>query len=72
MEFSLTVLLFCITAFNVNNACKLDWSNDCVSNSDCCSGFCDNRHGTRELGVCSKSLGDILNVGGKIEICLIF
>lgn len=33
-------------------ACKPEWDNSCKSNSECCSGYCDNNNGQWAFGVC--------------------
>lgn len=32
--------------------CKWDWDNSCKSQSECCSGFCDNNDGKWRYGIC--------------------
>ena len=35
--------------------CKPLWFNMCKSDGECCSGYCDNRNGEWEYGVCKPS-----------------
>jgi len=37
------------------NACKPLWDNSCQTNTECCSGFCDNNNGQWAYGVCKTS-----------------
>ena len=32
--------------------CQKDWFNQCKSNRECCSNYCNNRNGTWLFGVC--------------------
>lgn len=58
MRFFLAILLFCIVFIagcGETNGCQPDWSNDCESNSNCCSGYCDNNDSIQwKTGVCKK------------------
>lgn len=57
MKFFLSILLFCIVFIvgcGETNSCQPDWSNDCESNSNCCSGYCDNNDGQSTTGICKK------------------
>ncbi len=45
--------------------CKPEWDNSCTSNSQCCTGFCDNNNGAWTYGVCKKTA----NGGGVALNC---
>lgn len=54
------LLLFCqLTVFKASPApdsdCQPDWYNKCKSNSECCSGYCDNKDGLWFYGLCRKN-----------------
>lgn len=41
-----------------DSGCKPEWYNKCRSNSDCCSGFCDDKNGQWFYGLCRKNTGE--------------
>ena len=53
--------------------CKPLWFNKCLSNSDCCSDYCDNRNGDWEFGVwCLQAIGSKVLNGFLILVSVLF